>query len=105
MRTISRINVHVRLPRGLHERAAEVAAQQDVSLNGLIVALLADKLGYDVLPQDSATPHDDVPALAREDDPPEANAASQLLDTVADALAQLRALVERPVDAAIASEA
>jgi hypothetical protein len=99
MRTVNRVNHHLRLPRGLYERAAEVAAEQDVSLNGLIVALIAGAIGYDVIP-----PAPDEPRVSAETsaDPPEANAVSQLLDTAADALAQLRALVEgAPGDAAI----
>ena len=114
VRNIVRTNVHLRLPKALHERAAEVAVEQDVSLNGLLVALIADKLGYDVVIP--AAPAQDAqsatggtfPTVAQAQSPAggttadsavpitpaEANTASLLLDTAVDALAQLRALVE-----------
>lgn len=37
--------VHLRLPPRLHERLKEIAAEQDVSMNQVIVLLLASATG------------------------------------------------------------
>ena len=41
-------SLHVRLPIGLHSRLAELALEQDVSLNLLLAALLAGATNYDL---------------------------------------------------------
>jgi hypothetical protein len=58
-----------------------------MSVNTLIATLLAGAVGYDVIP--AVAPDEPSPAGGTSA-PPEAN---ELLDTAADALAQLRALV------------
>jgi predicted HicB family RNase H-like nuclease len=41
-----RPSLHLRLPRDLHERVRQLADEQDVSLNTLLVALIAGSVGF-----------------------------------------------------------
>jgi hypothetical protein len=43
---MDRQSIHIRLPRALHDRLVELAADQGISLNGLLVALLAGSVGF-----------------------------------------------------------
>jgi len=86
----------LRLPPTLHTRLKKLAEAEGVSRNTLIATLLAGAIGYDVVPAVA----EDEPSAAGGTEPPETNAASQLLDTAIDALTHLRAL-----DAAVAEAA
>lgn len=46
MTVVSSTKITLRLPPALHAQLVERAAQQDVSLNALIVALLAGGIGF-----------------------------------------------------------
>ena len=45
-----RPSIHIRLPKGLREQLAEHAVEQDVSFNGLVVALLSGAIGFNLVP-------------------------------------------------------
>jgi predicted HicB family RNase H-like nuclease len=41
-----RHSTRVRLPKALHERLWDLAVEQDISLNSLIITLLAGSVGF-----------------------------------------------------------
>jgi predicted HicB family RNase H-like nuclease len=53
---MDRTSLHVRLPRSLHERLRELADDQDVSINTLLVAVVAKGVEWKLPPaQDTRT--------------------------------------------------
>lgn len=51
-------SIHIRLPRTLHEQLREAAEQEEMSLNALLVALLAGGIGFTLgEPQPAQNPH------------------------------------------------
>ena len=60
-RGMSRPTVHIRLPKGLREQLGALAVEQDVSFNGLVVALLSGAIGFNLVPDDEEpAPTDDA---------------------------------------------
>ena len=53
---MSRPTVHIRLPKGLREQLAARAVEQDVSFNGLVVALLSGAIGFNLVADDDEPP-------------------------------------------------
>jgi predicted HicB family RNase H-like nuclease len=43
---MDRQSIHVRLPKTLHDRLRDLAAEQHVSLNTLLVAMIASSVGF-----------------------------------------------------------
>jgi HicB-like protein involved in pilus formation len=43
---MDRQSIHIRLPRSLHDRLKAAADDQDISLNSLVLSLLAGSVGF-----------------------------------------------------------
>ena len=69
--TQPRQSTHVRLPRGLYERLLAETEIQGISMNGLIVALLAGSVGWTIDPQGSARVADTTGSLTAHQEAPD----------------------------------
>jgi predicted HicB family RNase H-like nuclease len=49
---MERQSIHIRLPRSLHDQLKDFAEDEQISINSLVLALLAGSVGFQLAPAD-----------------------------------------------------
>jgi hypothetical protein len=63
-------NLRLRLPKAMHDQLREMAESQGVSMNTLVVLLLADAMGFTFRPPDPDVPEEPQGGPASATNPP-----------------------------------